>query len=268
MRHEQRMVSGNKADKTGVMPKIEKDISMSNFQIKIAGLVIGINNKYKYVSRLCEEYKVVPGIDMEKEVFSVSASEEEILKEQAGNTWFSLPYCESLCLYRAICLKLIGYDAFLMHSAAVSLDGEAYIFAAKSGVGKTTQVKLWMEEFGERVQVVNGDKPIYRFLNGVLYVCGSPWQGKEGLGNNIMVPVKTIFFLERSEENRIRPMTENEVIGRIFHQMLMPREEEAMEHFMDMVEKTMAVADCYLLQCNMQKDAVRVAYEGCRENRL
>ena len=255
MRHEQRMVSGNKA---GTVPKLAKDISMSNFQIKIAGLVIGINNKYEYVSRLCTEYKV----EGEKEDFCVSATDQEILKEQAGNTWFSLPYCESLCLYRAICLKLIGYDAFLMHSAAVSLDGEAYIFVAKSGVGKTTQVKLWMEEFGERVQVVNGDKPIYRFLDGVLYVCGTPWQGKEGLGNNIMVPVKTIFFLERSVENRIRPMTEGEVIGRIFHQLLMPREEESMEHFMDMVEKTIAVTDCYLLQCNMQKEAVRVAYEG------
>ena len=47
MRHEQRMVSGNKADKTGAMPKLEKDISMSNFQIKIAGLVIGIGVSLK-----------------------------------------------------------------------------------------------------------------------------------------------------------------------------------------------------------------------------
>lgn len=237
---------------------------MSNFQIKIANLVIGINNKYEYVSRLCREYKVKG----EKEDFCVSVTDQEILREQDGNEWFSLPYCESLCLYRAICLRLIAYDAFLMHSAALSLDGEAYIFAAKSGVGKTTQMKLWMEEFGERVQVVNGDKPVYRFLDGVLYACGTPWQGKEGLGNNIMVPMKAIFFLERGAENQIRPMEENEVIGRIFHQLLMPREEEAMEHFMDMIEKTMAAVDCYLLRCNMEKDAVRVAYEGCRGNRM
>lgn len=231
------------------------------FQIKMAGLVIGIENKYKHVSRLCEKYKV----EDEKEDFRVSATDQEIREEQAGNTWFSLPYCESLCLYRTICLKLIAYDAFLMHSAAIAVDGEAYLFAAKSGVGKTTHMKLWMEEFGDRAQVVNGDKPVYRYLDGVLYACGTPWQGKEGLGNNIMVPVKAILFLERSTENRIRPMAQKEVIGRIFHQFLMPRDEDDMNHFMHMIEKMLASVDCYLLQCNQEREAARVAYEGCSE---
>lgn len=261
MRHEQRMVSGNKADKTDAMPKLEKDISMSNFQIKIAGLVIGINSKYEYVSRLCEEYKVSGDFSTGKVDFSVSATEQEILEEQAGSTETSLPYCESLCLYRAICLRLVPYDAFLMHSAALALDGEAYVFAAKSGVGKTTHMKLWMDEFGERTQVINGDKPIYRFMDGVLHACGTPWQGKERLGSNIMVPVKAIYFLEQSAENRIRPLGEGEVIGRIFHQLLMPREEEELDRFVDLIERMITSVDCYLLSCNMEREAALLAYK-------
>lgn len=231
------------------------------FQIKIAGLVIGIDNKYRYVSRLCEKYKVKD----EKEDFRVSATKQEIQKEGAGSPgWFSRPYCESLCIYRAICLKLIEYDAFLMHSAAIALDGEAYIFAAKSGVGKTTHIRLWMGEFGERVQVVNGDKPVYRFIDGRLYVCGTPWRGKEGLGSNTIVPVKAICFLERSKDNTIRPMEAGEVIGRIFHQLLMPKEEEAMNRFMDMIDRVISDVPCYLLRCNTEKEAAKVAYQGCK----
>lgn len=229
------------------------------FRIKIAELVIRIDNKYEYVSRFCEQYKV----DADREDFAVFATEEEILKEQAeGEIRFSLPYCESLCLYRAICLKLIAYDAFLMHSAALEMDGEAYVFAAKSGTGKTTHLKLWMQEFGSRVQVVNGDKPVYRFQDGTLYVYGTPWCGKEELGNDIRSPVKAICFLEQGQENSIRRMTEEEVIGRIFHQLLMPREEGAVTHFLDMIDELMLKVNCYLLRCNTESEAARVAYQG------
>lgn len=230
------------------------------FQIKIAGLVIGVENKYTYVSRLCKNYKVKG----QTEDFRVSATEAEIRKEKAGGPkWLSRGYCEALCLYRAICRKMVGYDAFLMHSAAVAVDGEAYIFAAKSGVGKTTHMKLWLEEFGDRAQVVNGDKPVYRFLDGVLYACGTPWCGKERLGNNIMVPVKAVFFLERSEENCVRPLTPGEVIGRIFHQLLMPQEEDSMNHFMDLIDKMLSDIPFYLLQCNRERGAAVIAYRGC-----
>lgn len=229
------------------------------FQIKIAELVIRIDNKYEYVSHFCEQYKVQEG----QEDFAVSATEEEIRREQAdGEGQFSLPYCESLCLYRAICLKLISYDAFLMHSAALEMDGEAYVFAAKSGTGKTTHLKLWMQEFGSRVRVVNGDKPVYRFLDGTLYVYGTPWCGKEGLENNIRSPVKAICFLEQSTENHIRRMAEAEVIGRIFHQLLMPREEEAVTHFLDMIDELIAKVNCYHLQCNTTPEAAGAAYQG------
>lgn len=231
------------------------------FKIEIAGLVIGIDNHYEYVSRLCEHYKV----ETEREDFRVEVTRQEILKEQAqSRVKFSLAYCESICLYRKICLRLIDYDAFLMHSAALMLDGEAFVFAAKSGVGKTTHIKLWMEEFGPQVQVVNGDKPVFRFMDNGFYVCGTPWCGKEGLGSPIKAPVKAICFLEQSQVNQIRRLDSSEVIGRIFHQMMMPREEEAMDHFLKLVDKMIEDVDCYLLSCTREREAAVVAYEGMR----
>ena len=234
------------------------------FRIKIAGLVIGIDNRYEYVAWLCKRYLVAA----EKEDFQVAAKKEEIIKEHLeGKGRFPLPYCEAACLYRRICQNLIGYDAFLMHSAALEMNGWAYIFAAKSGVGKTTHLKLWMEEFGKQVQVINGDKPVFRFLEGTLYVCGTPWCGKEGLGNPIIAPVKAICFLEQDQKNKIRRLEAPEVIGRIFHQMLMPKEEEAMNRFLDMVDRILADVDCYLLTCNRDREAALVAYRGCADSK-
>lgn len=229
------------------------------FKIKIAELIIRIDHKYEFVSRLCEPYKVS---DAAKEDFGVSASEQEIAAESEGEENFSMPYCESLCLYRKLCLKLVRYDGFLMHSAVIELDGEAYVFAAKSGVGKTTHIRLWMQKFGSRCHVINGDKPVYRFLGGKLYAFGTPWCGKEGLGENRSAPVRAICFLERSPVNQIRRLTQAEVIGRIFHQLLMPKEEEGITRFLSMVERTISTVGCYLLRCNMEREAAAAAYRG------
>lgn len=225
------------------------------FCIKIAGVVIGIEHRYGYIKRLCKDYIV----EHEEPAFTVSVSRREIRKE-AKSFWFIGGYSESLCLYRHIAMELIRYDAFLMHSAVVAVDSEAYAFAAKSGTGKSTHLQLWLKEFGERATVVNGDKPIYRFIDGTLYACGTPWMGKESLGTNTMVPLKALYFLERSPENRVTPIGMREAMGKVFHQLLLPKDEEGIDAFFPLVEKMLTTCECWRLQCNMKPEAARVAY--------
>lgn len=229
------------------------------FCIEIAGIPIGLDNRYPNVRHLCSEY-VVSG----EPAFTVCASEEEILEEQNGDMRFSAGYCEGLCLYRKICCRLAEYDAFLMHSAVVAVDGEAYAFAAPSGVGKTTHIRLWLEVFGERAEVVNGDKPIFRFMDRRLYACGTPWNGKEAMGKKIMRPVRAVCFLERGEENRIRPMTKEEISRRIFSQILIPKEEEEFNYFWPLLEKLTGAVRFYLMQCSREPEAARMAYDIMR----
>ena len=230
------------------------------FCIKIADIPIGIANRYSYVGWLCREYMIR---DTAPE-FTVSASEEEVLEEQNGNTEFSKGYCESLCLYRKICCRLSLYGAFLLHSAAVAVDGAAYVFAAPSGVGKSTHIKLWLECFGARAEVVNGDKPIFRFIEDKLFVCGTPWQGKENMGNNIMRPVQAVCFLEQSPKNHIQRLERKEIGDRIFHQLLIPKEEQEFNCFWPLLEKLLSAVDFYLLQCNKETDAAYLAYRTMR----
>lgn len=226
------------------------------FCIKIAEIPIGIENRYLFLEGLCREYKTD-----EKPLFVVSATEDEILSEQDGNINYGKGYCESLCIYRKICLKLPEYNAFLMHSAVIAVEDAAYVFAAPSGTGKTTHIRLWSELFGEKAQVVNGDKPVFRYFGNTLYACGTPWQGKEGLGSNILRPVQAVCFLEQNPENRIRHLRPNEISPYIFRQMLLPKEKEAFECFWNILEKFISSTDFYLMQCNCQKEAAILAYQ-------
>lgn len=232
------------------------------FCIKIADIPIGIDNQYPYVRNMCREFTM----KNDNPAFTVSVSEEEITEEQAGELSYSRGYCESLCLYRKICCRLARYDAFLMHSAAVAVDGRAYVFAAPSGTGKTTHIRLWLELFGNRAQVINGDKPIFRFIDDVLYACGTPWRGKECLGNDSMCPVQGICFLEQSSGNRIKRLRLRaaEVSGRLFHQLLIPKEEEEFNCFWNLLERMVAQTPFYLLECNREPEAARLAYETMR----
>ena len=231
------------------------------FNVKIADVVITIDNKEDLTCRFYEEYKVT---DTEQASFSVSVNEDEIKKELESPDCYSRGYAECLGVFRKICLNLINYNAFVMHSAVVSIDNEAYAFAAASGTGKTTHVRLWLKEFNDKCSVVNGDKPIMRFIDDVLYACGNPWKGKENLGENIMVPLKAVCFIERSPDNHIRKLNESEVIGRIFNQLLMPDDEQKLDKFMNLIDKMLSNISFYLLQCNMESEAAHISFEKMR----
>lgn len=59
-------------------------------------------------------------------------------------------YLETLAVYRKLAQLLVQEDILLMHGSVVAVDGQAYLFTAKSGTGKTTHTSLWMKQFGAR----------------------------------------------------------------------------------------------------------------------
>ena len=142
------------------------------FCIKISDIVIGIENHYPYVQQLGRDY-TVPALDP---AFTVSVTASEIEREQDAEAHSSPGYCESLALYRKIVQLLLPFDAFLMHAAVIAVDGKAYAFAARSGTGKTTHIRLWQQLLGDSVRVINGD---IRQSSGSFWISSSgslaPW---------------------------------------------------------------------------------------------
>ena len=132
----------------------------NSFWISLADLTVEINSKYDRLRSFCEEYIVTKD---EKAEIAVSVTDDEIDSEMSlCGDLHSRAYCENLCIYRAIAERLPEYNRFVLHGAALSTFGKGYIFAAPSGVGKSTHVRLWRECFGDNVKIINGDKPIIR----------------------------------------------------------------------------------------------------------
>ena len=161
------------------------------FCVRFAGVLIAIENRYPFVERLCADYLADASPDACD--FTVSVTPEEIAAENDGEQGeFSPAYCESLALYRKICARMLDYDAFLFHAAIVSYEGRGFAFTAKSGTGKSTHVAQWTRALGDRVTVINGDKPILRWKEGqgdaegrragAFIAYGTPYNGKEGWG--------------------------------------------------------------------------------------
>ena len=132
------------------------------FCVKLAGVLIAVETRYAFTERLCADYIV--DVSPDECAFAVSATPEEIAAENDGEEGeFSPAYCESLALYRKICTRMLDYDAFLFHAAVVSYEGRGFAFTAKSGTGKSTHVARWTRALGDRIKVINGDKPILRW---------------------------------------------------------------------------------------------------------
>ncbi len=225
------------------------------FSVKIADVTAEIIHGHEYIKELCRDY-----ICSEEAEFSVCADENEVRElYKKGQGRATLGVCEATSIHRNLTNELAKKGVLLIHSAAIERKGKAYIFLAKSGVGKSTHIRLWQKCFPD-TRVINGDKPYYRFENGKLRVYGSPWRGKEMLGENCTAVVEGICFLSRGEQNICREISKSEAVMRIFHQVLIPSDSQTQEIFMSKLDEIMSNVPMYSLYCNMDDGAAITAY--------
>lgn len=233
------------------------------FTVRLAELNIGIDNRFPFVERQCAGY-----ISELPPDFAVSVGKDDIEKERSmSEDSFSDGYLESICLYRAIAMELPRYDAFLMHCSAVETGGRCYAFAAKSGTGKTTHTKLWRRMLGDSLRVINGDKPIMRFIDGRLCACGTPWAGKEMLNTNAVSPLAGICFLFQSPDNTIKRLSPSEALQRTANQIIIPRDAYGAARTLDLVSKMLTEIPAWLLGCNISQEAAKLSYETMTTDR-
>ncbi|MBQ7172946.1 MAG: hypothetical protein IJR88_02375 [Clostridia bacterium] len=237
------------------------------FTISLAGVKIGVTSLYEEVYTLCRDYLVSGEPDFS---VTIDASDIEFEREKSASEakhegripeYFSDGYLETLAVYRKIVVKMLDYNAFLMHGAVVGLNGKAYLFTAPSGVGKTTHTSFWLKKYPNAF-ILNGDKPILRFMDGKVFACGTPWAGKEGRNKNAILPLAAICVLFRGKENKIEKIDFAKVFHLIIAQTYRPEERSALETTLQFVGKLGETVPFYALACNLDPNAACVAKEG------
>lgn len=235
---------------------------------KIADFYIEINTIFNSIDNLCKKYLADSCATPD---FTVSTTRDDIKYEknaslENGDPLIPYPhYYEPFAVYRKICAEVLKRNAFLMHGAVIEYEGNGYIFTAPSGTGKTTHIRLWQKVFGEdKVTIINGDKPLIRFIDGDVYAYGTPWCGKEGYNENARVPLKGICIVTRSEKDSILPLSSEEAIPALFSQIMICDSADLskqLELLNDFIEKV----PVYRLECTMNENAALVAYNGLME---
>lgn len=196
--------------------------------------------------------------------FTIEATMDEISDFIRQSKTPCTPFgAESVIILTKLCNKVLEkFSGFFFHSSSLMLDGKAYVFTALSGTGKSTHTALWRKHFGNRVTMINDDKPIIRKHEGSFYIYGTPWMGKSEIGNNVKAPVKAVYVLQRGEKNSAVKVKTGEVFRQILEATVVPSDKTGMMTLLSLLDEFFSEVPVFLLTCNTDIEAAVVAYEA------
>ena len=240
------------------------------FTVEIAGIPIEICCRYPetkaYMNDFLSEKKPFFTVEPAEEDFETLRNwTEELVSRGYEEYQFSAITQESILIHSKVSEVLLNYDVLLVHGSAICMDGEVYLFTAPSGTGKSTHTRLWREVFGDRTMMINDDKPMLKICPDGVEVYGTPWRGKHHLGGNVHGPLKAIIELKRAAENHIQRISAAEAFPVIKKQAIDFRDVGLMTKVLSLEKTLMETIPFYRLECNMEREAAAVAWEGMNQ---
>ena len=94
-----------------------------------------------------------------------------------------------------------------------------------------------------------------------------PWCGKDGINQNVRVPLGGICFLKRGSENRIRCVTPQEAAIKMMGQTTYSfQTKEKLDKLVESISGLLSQIPVFELVCRADLDAARLSYETmCRK---
>lgn len=239
---------------------------MNPFTMEIAGKVFDVQPLFQSTIEYCRPYLTDREPEFYIQVTLADLSyeqmmlEREALEEGLKIRKFKDPFLERASIQRRVADFLLEHNTLMFHGSTVSVDGQAYLFTAPCGTGKSTHTRLWRELFGERAIMVNDDKPFLQIASSAVFAYGSPWSGKHGLANNVRVPLKGICSLHRGKDNVIKPVEARDLNSLLRHQAHTPADVELQVKVNTLVDSLADMVPLWVMHCNKELDAASVAY--------
>lgn len=166
----------------------------------------------------------------------------------------------ALMMQYAFCT--VPYSTLEMHASVIAHNGRAYLFTARSGTGKSTQSRMWLESV-EGAKLLNDDNPIVRVLeNGEVRVYGSPWSGKTHCYINENYPAGAFVQIVRAPHNKAVALPRLMGYANIYSATSGIKFDEPMgDAIHDTISRIVASVKCFALECLPNAEAAQV----CRE---
>lgn len=151
---------------------------------------------------------------------------------------------------------LIHHGGFICHASYIEWKEEGILFVGASGVGKSTQARLW--ENCRKAHVINGDKAGIRLgQDGKVSVHGVPFSGTSGICKNVSLPLKAIVVLSQAEENKVVRMSGGKAIAAIYPNVFVDRAvPEDSRQALEVLLEVLSRVPVYALACTPDDRAV------------
>jgi hypothetical protein len=183
---------------------------------------------------------------------------EAWLKLEGSDNAFGLN--NALMLLFAFASAHLG--ALEMHASVVMQGGKGYLFLGKSGTGKSTHSRLWLQHIPGS-ELLNDDNPILRLMpDGSARVFGSPWSGKTPCYKAQDVPVGAVVRLSQAPRNEITRLPLVQAYASLMASAsgFRPLKDLA-DGWHRTLEGLAAVVPCYHLDCLPDQAAAELCYK-------
>ena len=170
--------------------------------------------------------------------------------------------CEYLTTGWSFYNQLLDFDGMMLHASAVVMDGRAYLFSAPCGTGKSTHTSIWQRVFGDKVIMLNDDKPALRRIDGTWYAYGTPWSGKYDYNTNMRAPIAGICLLVRGTVNKIAPFGGVPAVCALMEQTSRSRNGGPnWAKIAAQLDVLMRDVPVWLMECNMDDEAAILSHK-------
>lgn len=150
---------------------------------------------------------------------------------------------------------LLRNGRLIFHACCVASPLGGILFSGRSGIGKSTQGKLWCSCEGARI--INEDRPILYKEGGCWSAYGSPYAGSSKWHMNERTEIRTIVMLEQAENCSIRRLDKAEAFRSIYAQTTLENwNAKSVGHVCDLVEGLASEVPVYELVCTPDRKAV------------
>lgn len=236
---------------------------MINFKIKVADIVLEINAFNETTKRYCGDF-----LSDEEPQYVIALSEEDLKNEVTeSNNGHVYVNEEISALYRKIADLLIENDVVVFHGSSFKVKDNGFIVTARSGVGKSTHVRLLSQYLGSDFAYINDDKPLLRIKDD-LVIYSNPWNGKERRGNNTSASLKAVLFLNRGDNTYKKLDNKEEVYFKLLSQIYLPRDKVKREKALKIIDILLKRINFYEINVNMDISAASMTVERIIKNEI
>lgn len=142
----------------------------------------------------------------------------------------------------------------VLHASCVRTHLGGLLFSGPSGIGKSTQSKLWISRFGG--QILNEDRPIVQLTDDQVLAWGAPYAGSSRCYINESCPVKAIIRLRQGEACSLRKLSGREAFTAVYSGLaLNTYDPQAVEAACDLTGKLLSQVPVLDFTCTPEPEA-------------